>query len=324
MHFLFEKRLGHTLYWVTEEEWFKEGYYWCVNDAISRQLLLPPFIGYMKKHDWHYNIIKYREFLERCNEFDACLVLMQTSDPVFARLIRDKAPHMKLIRHIGNPWEVLAEDCARNIIFSITPSDFYCKNLTSQVLDKKRNWVFAHQEFDTTKEFTFVQPKRYNRITSYQGGILFTSLYLEMWNGMKSLLPEFEWLMYGATGSDLPSITLGSELAQSFQDTSFVWQTKAGEDGGGHLTHNAFATGRPLICRKSWYGGMMLDMLVDGVTCVDLDSRRSPAENAEFIRQCANPARLESMSRNVYDMFKGYCDYAKEAEQVRWFMEKLQ
>lgn len=330
MHYLFEVRLGHKLYWMTGPEWFYNGYCEHINEGISTQFLAQA-TGYMIKHDWHYNIITYREFLDRRNEFDCVMTLMQTNDVCpaninpgvspFQKLIREQAPHMKMIRHIGNPWEVLLPGCCRNILMSITPNDYYCTNFTTRVKSEGRNLGWAHQEFNLD-EFRFAPKVNDKRICSFQGGIAATPRYLKIFNSVRDLMPDFEWRMYGMS-SELPGIALGPELGQAFVDSTFIWQTKDGEDGGGHLTHNAFATGRPLICMRDWYGGMMLDMLKDGETCIDL-GKRTPQAAADMIREHSKPEAWTQMSNNVYNTFVKYCDYAKEAEDIKLFLERLQ
>ena len=112
-------------------------------------------------------------------------------------------------------------------------------------------------------------------------------------------------------------------MGDAFINTGFVLQLKNAESCGGHLTHNAFATGRPLICKRSFYNGIMREMLIDGKTCIDLDSRNSDEENSEYIRYCSDINIINNMSKNMYETFLEYCDYEKESKDVRKFMSNL-
>ncbi len=330
MHLLFEKRLGHTLYFIVGDEWVDKGYYLHVDPPTSK-FLLSLSTGYMPKYDWHYKTLTYQKFLKIKETIGATLSLVECADHgPFHQLIKEQIPHAKRIRHIGNPGEVLYSagegpslfDCSRNIIFSITPDDTTCHLFTKKVIEEGRNYVFAHQEFET-RTFKFVKPFNFTSITGFQHDLCELKSYTNIWQPIRDLLPDFKWKFHGRSGVDGNILDI-NDLAQAFIDTSFVLQLKKAEDGGGHLTHNAFGVGRPLICKKSWYGGLMLDMLIDGVTCIDLDARKDPRENAEFIRYCSQPDKLKVMSRNVYQMFDTHCDYKKEAQDVKAFLSNLQ
>lgn len=320
MYLLFEKRLGHKLYFIRGMEWYDKGYFKYTNELpIIGQFLEATPTGHYAKHDWTYPTLTYPEFEARKSEFDLCLALIGTNEEPFSRLITEQIPHAKLIRHIGNPFETIYPHSAQNIILSITPTAPWLHGNLDQ-----HHWIFAHQEFDIKKEFIYKPPVRSNRICSYQGNILSTPVYKELWDRFSvELLPEFDWHMYG-TQNTHGCFTIGKELGLSMSDAGFIWQTKNGEDGGGHLTHNAFAVGRPLIVRKKEYGGLMLDMLRDGETCIDITHpKRSYQETAEFIRECAKPENHLRMCKKVYETFKKYVDYDKEEQDIREFMGKL-
>lgn len=331
MHLLFERRLGHKLYFIKGLEWYNKGYFKYVDEpAIVGQFLEATPTGYYKKHDWSYETLTYDEFLKIKDSFDLCLALIGTNEVAFGKLISEQIPHAKLIRQIGNPFETISENSARNILMSITPSDQYLNNFSTNVLMAERNFVFAHQEFDTKTEFVYKPPTRLDRVSSYQGNIydpvtgIQTGDYHDLWKKMSELLPEFDFHLYG-TWNTHGSFVIGRELGESMSEAAFIWQTKNGEDGGGHLTHNAFAVGRPLIVRKNQFGGLMLEMLQDGETCIDLTHPgRSLEKSAELIRECAKPENHIKMCEKVYETFKKYCDYDKEEQDIRSFMEKLQ
>jgi hypothetical protein len=51
------------------------------------------------------------------------------------------------------------------------------------------------------------------------------------------------------------------QLADSINNTSYVWHTKNGGDGYGHIIHNACACAKPLIVKKEYYKGKLAEIL---------------------------------------------------------------
>lgn len=303
-------------------EWHTEGYWDYVKNDLSNVgmflTLLPS--GYNEKHDWNFRTCTLEEFKDM--DFDVLIASIWPNEFSMMRL-RDKLkPKAKVIRWDGNPSETVFDDSCQNFVMTITPSDKYLISFSENIINKGRNWLFVNQEFDHINHYYYREPRVYNRINSYQNGLMYSGFY-GFWVESKLLMPDFDFNMYGALSDSGVGFNTAKGLAESMSDATFIWQTKANEDGGGFLTHNAFAVGRPLIVKKKNYGGKMLDMLQDGVTCIDLDARDNMAENAEFIRRCSQPEFYNQMSKNMRETFEKYINYEEDAENMRVFLENL-
>jgi len=128
--------------------------------------------------------------------------------------------------------------------------------------------------------------------------------------------------MHGLNGDD-GFITPVSALAESMRNTSFIWHIKQHGEGYGHIIHNAFAVGRPVITVKSYYEGKLCyPLLEDEVTCLDLGVR-SIESNVNRINYFSEPERLLKMSENCRKRFYETVNFDLEAERMKDFFGRL-
>lgn len=313
LYLLLEKRLGHTVYFPRGAEWFDAGFFnynddrdWC------HQWLTKCVTGYSAKHEWPQRAISLEDFSSL--EFGAVLSAEQWNERPFQKLIAERMPKAKHIRHVGNPGpgdNALKAHGAANVITSVWPGAG--GDTASIDLGTASNSVFAHQEFDLGV-YRYEPPTAFNVVSMFQRQSL-DGADPHAWGMVGDL---FERRTY----SDITGTYLNDQraIAKAMADSTFIFQAKIYEGEGGHLTHNALACGRPLICRRSYYVGPMHALLVDGLTCVDLD-QDNPAVRAKAY--ASDPAKLMEMAEATHAAFVAHCDYAAEAEQVRAFMERL-
>jgi len=103
--------------------------------------------------------------------------------------------------------------------------------------------------------------------------------------------------------------------------SSYVWHVKG--EGFGHVIHNAFAAGRPVVTRVRDYAGKPAgDILADGETCVDIGTG-SVAENVAKLRRYAEPAELARLCANVRRRFYEVVDFDREEQDIRAFLGRL-
>ena len=139
---------------------------------------------------------------------------------------------------------------------------------------------------------------------------------LHHWQTHKPLLPEFEWRMHGHQGDDGFLYPL-SQIAKSMLDSSFVWHVK--REGYGHIIHNAFAAGRPVITQIQGYRGYTAEpMLTDGETCIDLGLNF--ADNVAKRRHYSQREELLRLCDNVRERFKRVVDFDAEEPEIRAFL----
>ena len=143
-----------------------------------------------------------------------------------------------------------------------------------------------------------------------------------LWPKYKAELKEFDWKMFGILGED-GIIGTVKEIAEEMQDSTFIWHVKFGGDGYGHVIHNAFASGRPLITRASYYKDCLAGpLLEDGITCIDLD-KHSFEESIKMIRKFSQFDEHKKMCENVYKKFQNIVNFDTEFKYIKKFLNNL-
>ena len=334
---LFEKRLGGTVYRPIGKEWHERGFWHVYEHPATVEQFLSLDQGYRPvdgtpplnqilagavdegegvfycldpEHESFNRAITFDRFCQE--KFDIIICSIPEHIEPFQRLIRDHMPDAKLILQVGNswPWETYS---VQNVMASTAvrpvPAD--------------RNVVFYHQEFDldTFKPSTEDMPV-VARISSFINCLPTTADYL-LFQRAADALPQFRFYSFGAGCPDgFKNGVRG--VAAGIRGAMFVWHVKPGGDGFGHVIHNAFAIGRPVITRKSHYAGCLAEnLMVDGETCIDLDSH-TEAESWDIITRIGNsPDEWRAMARAASDRFKAVVDFDREEQDIRAFLGKL-
>lgn len=142
---------------------------------------------------------------------------------------------------------------------------------------------------------------------------------------MARSMPEHQWRIYGSYGSfqghdefEAGNLPTTVAVAEHMRNTDVIWHTKAWSDGYGHVIHNAFATGRPVVGDYQYYKDKMAGPLwVDGVTCFD-----TGAHDAIYIRESIRhlfeePAALVAMCEASRKRFDEIVDFADDAYRMQ-------
>jgi glycosyltransferase involved in cell wall biosynthesis len=331
--FLFEKRLGGQVYRPIGKEWFDEGF-WKVYDhpATVEQFLgiggntpdgteplndvlntLGPYV--YSCHDIDSGLankaITYEGFMQ--TKFDIVIASLPYHIEPFKKLCDIHPNKPKLIYQIGNAWTVeagLAKNVMASAIIHDVPSDIH--------------FISYHQEFDT--EIFKPSPEAPSPwITSFVNVFNGESHFAADWQlflEVEKYMDDFTFKSHGGQCRD-GAIGPAFRLAKEMQQSRFVWHTKAGGDGYGHIIYNVAACGRPMIVKKGYYNGKMGDELfIDGETCIVIDNLSVP-EIAEKIRHYEQPDLYRDMCKNVYENFKKCVDFDKEAIQLQKFFSEL-
>jgi hypothetical protein len=201
-----------------------------------------------------------------------------------------------------------------------------CKNVLASIapvpVPPGINAMFYHQEFDL--DIFRYQPPRLDsrKITAYMNVLAEGGRAMDF-NRYRDLLPDFEFRSYGAQ-NEHGVLGTHPEIAAEMHDSLFVWHVKPGGDGFGHCIHNAFACGRPVITRKNHYAGKLAgELMIDGLTCIDLDGK-GVDRVVQSIREIAdNPERHERMCQSARKRFDDVVDFDREELQIREWLERL-
>ena len=319
LRILFERRLGWNLYRPIGFEWFRNLIWQYSKDLrVVQQYLIPPDDAEVKDGIYY---IKER----RHNEVDKCITLDKFKEMKIDLVIGSVVNHEvsfatisklhwnkpKFIRVIGNWGEPIDFEFSKNIMATAK----------TVPIPPGINAVFCHQEFDLNL-FNYQPPIIRNSIKNFMNCVP-DSKDFPMWGQYKALLPEFDWKMHGILGDD-GIIGNVNDMVKAIHDTSFVWHVKYGGDGFGHVVHNAYACGRPLITKRSYYADKLAgELMIDGKTCIDLE-KHTTEENVKLIREFSQPEKHNQMCENAYRRFKEIVDYDQEFLEIKKFLERLQ
>lgn len=325
---LFETRLGNEIYRPIGKEWFDEGY-WMVakpygNDAGTIDQYLKestiPSDGTPPLNDTSFNGMKDHAHgvthktmtLDEFKQADIDIVIASIPDhiPVYKKLIKDYKPDAKFIYHIGNigwhneiPW-----DMVDNLMASVK---------AFPVPDNKRA-VFYRQEFDV---FPFNNPDKVTRVEQKITSFVNCLPEPEKLEALRTSLPDFKIEAYGAASSD--GVITGIEsIANIMRSSKFGYHNKPGGDGFGHVIHNWFAAGVPIIVNMDDYKDKLAgELLEDGMTCIDM-SDGNMKRIAGIVREMTDGEYLK-MCENVREVFTNTVDFRRDAISVDKFLKEL-
>lgn len=359
---LFEKRLGAKIYRPIGTDWHARGF-WKVYDhpATVEQFLgiggntpdgtqklneviderTPDKIenygamwtGVYKCHDIDSGqtnkAVTFDAFMR--GKFDIVIASLPAHVEPFKRLCKLHPSHPKLIYQIGNSWTSEAAT-APNIMASAV-----IHNIPSTV-----NFISYHQEFSkdifhppvyhdpygaaelglNDYDFDTLPDKNiYSFVNCFDVESNFKSDY-QLFTQIEQSMPDWSFKIYGGQCRD-GAIGPSAVLADMMRQARFIWHTKSGGDGYGHVIHNAPATGKPLIVKKQYYQGKMAESLLkDGETCIVIDGL-SPTEIIEKITYYSEPTRYKNMSKAAFDQFNNVVDFDAEQKKIEEFLSKL-
>lgn len=336
-HLIFEAALGHTLYRPRGMEWYERGYYYQNAPHVARQFLVDSMFtleaavqypstriemlsgshpGLRASMDTiagcrYYPLINTLSLDEfRDAKIDVIMPTLSDNQEPWLRLRKDFKPGAKLLREEGNVhgWVGLNPEYG-NVLTSDLPT--FRKSAAP-------NKLLYHQRFDS-RVFTYQEPTVFNRITCF----------MPAFRGCPDLVSFFErhdlmgmeFVDYGHSAKR-GFLNTKERYAEEMRRTTFVWHVKPGGDGFGHVLHNSFAMGRPVITVGEDYRDTIAQpLLLDGETCILIG--RDPHENSKKIRSLSHPDAIRAMSRHAADRFKQAVDYEGEKEQIRTFLERL-
>lgn len=327
LQLLFEKRLGFEFYKQIGLDWQTNGFwnvfphpataqqYLGLHNAltepelkcINTNYIIENEIFYVKDHSQKDNIqaaVTLDYFKE--NKFDILICSMPNHIEPFKKLIKLYQPQAKLIFQMGNNWNNTFG--VKNILSSIAP--FY-------IQDKNVNIVNYHQEFDLDL-FKYIPPINHHQVNSY----IHYMQEVNVLNDYASTLSN-DW-KFNCYGCDMKDGSLIQEdIAQAYINSGWTWNIKPGGDGYGHTIYNSAACGRPFVIKLNYLKGChALELMEDGVTCVDI-SKRSIHDNCILLNQLSRPDNHIKMCDNMYKRFKECVDFDYDEQLVRKFISNL-
>jgi hypothetical protein len=343
---LFEKRLDGIVYRPIGMEWAEKGF-WKVYDhpATQAQYLSPgstPHDGTAPLNDVvkeSGGLWKPRPDIYWCNDIDSGQTnkaidlgtfMSLPIDIVIASLPQHIEPFKKLcqmhpnkpkfIYQIGNAWNVPEDGTVKNVMASAR-----VPNVPDGI-----NYISYHQEFDLQIFRPFSKLVVDDQQLTFPGKDIFSFINVfqnfpdyPLFEQIEKMLPDWRFRSYGGQCRD-GSADGSEELASRMREARFIWHTKAGGDGYGHVLFNSAAVGRPLITKKSYYSGKLGEkLMIDGVTCINIDNL-PVHEIVDKINYYSDPTRYAHMCQLVYTNFREKVDFDQEFAEIKVFLANLQ
>lgn len=184
--------------------------------------------------------------------------------------------------------------------------------------------VMYHQEFSLDIFRHEYPPAESKSIASFVNCFPETPPYAQFVEMARAYPDEFDWKVYGAYGSapmdDLSAgdISWVPDVADRMRASRIIWHAKHWSDGFGHVIHNAFAVGRPVVGWQRYYADKIAGPLwVEGVTSFDME--RFDVETLRRLRDDDDRHRV--VSENAAWRFRQIVDFDHEAEIIRGLLE---
>ena len=142
--------------------------------------------------------------------------------------------------------------------------------------------------------------------------------------------PDLDWKVYGNYGSaPLDEYAQGNlnttpDVAEAMKRSRIAWHAKWWSDGYGHVIHNLFATGRPVVGPLAYYADKLAGPLIEhGVTAFDV-SRLSYEETQAVLRRLRDDDDYwQQISSQAATRFHETVDFDEDAERVKALLESV-
>lgn len=353
---LFEERLGGSLFRPIGMEWAELGY-WKVFDHPATRAQYLAIGGETPDNSQPLNEVveevsisgKEKAQLYYCQDidcgqinkaitldgfmsmkFDFVIASLPQHIKSFRQLVNQHPDHPKLLYQVGNSWNITAEQ-AQYLDGVLASSKMPLGISVNGANGKPLPVVEYHQEFDaelfspSTEEHLDFLANHGKMISSFVNCFSVDQMFAQDWQlfqEVEKLMPE--WEFYARGGQCRDGAAHGArQVAMSMTDSKFIWHTKRGGDGYGHIIHNAFACGKPPIVKFSDYEGKMAgSMMVDGITAINIDNL-SAQEIVQKILLFSEPDRYKIISREARKMFEFTVNFEKEALSIKQMLSNL-
>jgi hypothetical protein len=327
LRLLIEKRLGGELYRPIGKEWLDSGYWLMGNLYNNHPATVAQYLGIQPNFDNDNNGIYYIDetahfykqkaiTLERFfkEKFDIVIASIPQHIQSFYNLSQAHKDKPKTIYQIGNAWNVDYNVPIKNIMASALltykPAGF--------------NIIEYHQEF----ELDIFKPDNNipnNNIYAFFNCFNTHDIYKfdwEVFQNLETIMANWNFKSFGGSCRD-GAMNGIKELANKMKEAKFIWHTKFGGDGYGHVIHNATAVGKPAIVRKSYYVNKLAEkLMIDGETCITIDGLGFK-EIENKINYYSDGLRYHKLCMGAYSQFKKIVNFDKEAEILVNFVNKL-
>ncbi|MED3909878.1 hypothetical protein P4597_11900 [Peribacillus simplex] len=231
----------------------------------------------------------------------------------FTHLCKIHPNKPKLIYQIGNAWPIEA-GLAPNVMASALIND----------LPNHIHFISYHQEFDISifyPDFSYPGQNIYSFVNCFNAIEAYDPDW-QLFESVEKLMPDWNFKSYGGLCRDNRLDGFG-KVAKRMRESRFIWHTKYGGDGYGHVVYNSAAVARPMIVKMEYYQDKLgRELMIDGETCLAIDGL-SPQEVVNKILYYSDEKRYATLCKNVYKIFKEKVDFDKEENAMQSFINGL-
>jgi hypothetical protein len=311
-------------------DWFDQGYWnheraWH-GDAIARQYLEPwgsdTDLRYDPGHDRYQKLVT----LQKARDLrpDIVISTLAHNHEGFARFASEVGAVFGL--QLGNvrfsPIDMAEDrwDLAKfGLVSSILPAPVH------------KPHVVYHQEFSLTDFHPEpVEPHSPLRIASFVQCFAENERTYALFTEAADLSPAFDWRVYGAYGSKpLDRFAAGNidhctDIGPTMRQQDIAWHGKQWSDGFGHVIHNWFSVGRPVIGYESYYRDQLAGPLwQEGITSFDITGKTAHEVGNLLSELQREPERIVEMGANAAKRFREIVDFDEEEQAIRAMFETV-
>lgn len=320
LNILFFNRLGYQIYIPYGMDWNIQFKYANYPSIDARHQYLTYVKHWLNVGDDLSNVKLLT--LDEYKDIDIDIHLSSITENTVAFLESSKQ-YNKKTKHIfqaGNNFD-------RSILDGIVNNLLSSSTILYQ-LSKCKNKCFYHQEFNLTYFKPYNPCPNINSVYSIQHyfgtGMHPYTLDHALFLKLKSELPSFDFAFYGYGNERGPISNTPKLMSDFYKNTGFIFHVKPQGDGYGHIYHNSYACGKPVIYKseylKSYSVEMTPMMLFDESTSIDL-STLSINDVIDKIQLFSND--YTNVSNKVYNKFKQIVDFDKEFYDIQKFISNL-
>lgn len=339
---LFEDRgiLGETEVWFPAGmEWFERDH-WVFEkawhgDAVARQYLLGIWDSAQRFSDGTLLRTDPRHpgRMHKGITLDAALGL--SWDLVISSLPHNDAGMHAFAQQVGARFVVQVGNNHQESRWDLADAILSSSTLPHQGLVDPSTWarpvtaygrpaVIYHQEFSLDTFRHEYPPEDRGRIANWTNCFPETPPYEGFRAFARAHAADFDFRVYGSYGSAPPDelaagdVSLVPEVADRMRACGVIFHAKHWSDGFGHVIHNAFAIGRPVVGIERYYRDKLAGPLfVEGATSFDIETRSEDELVAVLARLRDDADFHQKVSEDAAARFREVVDFDADAEAVQ-------
>lgn len=314
LYYLFNKRFNFKVYIPTGFDWLdKDDLYSCYPNRDTANQMLNSWL-YDEKYRDMFLPITHEEFLN--SEIDIIVASLYENHFLFKKIIEKYNKKTKLILQAGNNLtpELVRMTEATNLLSSAYPTYVQCNNIHK---------VFCRQEFS----LDFFKPSEQCNIKSIANFKNIMEDDFQIMLELEKKMTDWDFKCYGALNRDGNICDRENQMADAINKFGFIFHVKK-DDGYGHVIHNSFACGKPMIVDLNTAGVYWNGEFTRNTASFLYEKDNTIIDVNEGIDNIIYKLNFMAdnyidYKNNVIKKFKEVVDFDKEFIEVKKFIENL-